>query len=484
MPNVLVIGGGPAGSTTAALLARAGADVTLMERTVFPRYHIGESTTPSSRTILDYIGALEKVEKRGYTRKTGLLVRWGGEEDWTVDWKAQFGDTVHSWQVDRDDFDEVLLEHAADCGVRVISQARVKRVLFDGERAVGVEWFPPGEEQPQVHDADVIIDASGRAGILGAQHFGFRRPQEIFRNVAIWGYWEGGELLPNSPAGGINVISSDDGWYWVIPLRDDRFSVGFVSHQTTFLERRAAHDSEEQLLLALVEESPTIRDLLGKATFQGKTWVEQDFSYISDRFCGPGYFLVGDAACFVDPLLSTGIHLAMYSALLAAASILAVEDGQVSEEEALAFYETLYRNAYNRIVTLVSGFYQKHAGRDRYFALAETLTRDEGAKEKVAFGEITSGRTDMREAADSAGKGARPLRPVIEAAAADSSSPVQGLLAAAADARAAAEAGVPASRRRAAPTVIEGDDLHDYAQGMFLVLTPKLGIGRSAAAVS
>jgi flavin-dependent dehydrogenase len=202
MPEVVIIGGGPAGSTAASLLARAGANVTLMERVAFPRYHIGESTTPSCRTILDYIGALEKVDTRGYTNKTGLLLRWGAEKDWTIDWKAQFGDSVRSWQVDRDDFDQVLLDHAAECGVDVMYQARVKRVIFDGDRATGVEWIPPGEQESQIKNADVILDASGRAGLIGVQHFGFRQPHEIFRNVAIWGYWTAANCCPGArPAG-------------------------------------------------------------------------------------------------------------------------------------------------------------------------------------------------------------------------------------------------------------------------------------------
>ncbi|NUO97743.1 MAG: NAD(P)-binding protein, partial [Nonomuraea sp.] len=127
MTKALVIGGGPAGSIAATLLARNGIDVRLLERERFPRYHIGESVSPSCRTIIDYAGAHDKIEARGYTAKEGLLLRWGAERDWTVDWAATLGPDVRSWQVDRDDFDQVLLDHAASQGVEVIQEARVRR---------------------------------------------------------------------------------------------------------------------------------------------------------------------------------------------------------------------------------------------------------------------------------------------------------------------------------------------------------------------
>ncbi|MFI9533714.1 NAD(P)/FAD-dependent oxidoreductase [Nocardia fusca] len=128
--KVLVIGGGPGGSTAATLLAQAGMDVQLLEREHFPRYHIGESLASSCRILLEQTGVLEKIDSRGYPVKRGALLRWGVEEDWMIDWSSLFGDNVSSWQVDRDDFDSILLDHARSNGVKITEGATVKKDRF------------------------------------------------------------------------------------------------------------------------------------------------------------------------------------------------------------------------------------------------------------------------------------------------------------------------------------------------------------------
>lgn len=487
--RVLVIGGGPGGSTAASLLARAGMSVTLLERDFFPRYHIGESVASSCRTILDYAGALEKVEARGYTIKTGVLLRWGKEEDWKVDWRELFGPGVRSWQADRDDFDQVLLEHAAEQGVTVVQGATVKRVIFEGDRAVGADWVVQGAPQELHSDRfDHVVDASGRSGLITAQHFRNRRPHEIFRNVAIWGYYDGGDLLPDTPSGGINVVSRPDGWYWIIPLRNNRYSVGFVCHQSRFLEIKKTQPSLEQMWQTLVEESTTVHGLLKNGTPLPGVRVEQDFSYVADSFCGPGYFAVGDAACFLDPLLSTGVHLAMYSGMLAAASISSLHRGEVSEAEAQSFYESLFRNAYQRLFAMVSGVYQQYMGKASYFDLAQTLVREPeaGTDENAegAFGELIAGVTDLREAADEYGRGTAPIDAVIEEAAEGPQNAVQELLAAAEEARLSAAGKVPNLPMSSAPMKVDANELYDAATGLYLSVSPELGIRRAAPATT
>jgi flavin-dependent dehydrogenase len=467
--KVLVIGGGPGGSTAATLLAKHGQQVQLLEREVFPRYKVGESLASACRIVLELTGAVEKVDAYGFPDKTGALLRWGREADWTIDWRELFGTNVASWQVERADFDHILLNHAAETGVDVRQGATVREVLFgDDGRPYAAVWADGATGETHRSEFDIVIDASGRAGVLSQQHFHLRRHHEIFRNVALWGYWQGGAILPNTPSGGLDVISHPDGWYWVIPLRKDRFSVGFVTHKTNFAERRSAYSSTEEMLLSIVDESETVRDLMSGGTFCGKARVDQDYSYVADRFCGDGYYFVGDAACFLDPLLATGVHLALYSGMLAATAVIAEDRGQVEPTEALAFYETLYRNAYARLLVLVSGVYEQYEGKDNYFWLAQRMVREQNDvadPSKAAFVEIVAGLSDLSDAGRPGG-----------------TSPMEGLLAEARRTVDRVNASAPRGASSLASLRIDPTDLHERATGLYLVTKPELGIRRGRPA--
>lgn len=394
--QILVVGGGPAGSTAAGLLAKQGFTVTLLERDTFPRYHIGESILPSCRPIFDQLGVLEKVEAHGFQPKGGAYFFWG-EEEWEVRF-AGLGGAPNAWQVVRSEFDKLLLDHARELGVEVHENTGVKDIEFVDGRAAAANWSS-GENSGRI-TFDYVIDASGRTGVLASKQFKSRRLHDVFKNVAAWSYWKDAKPLSKGPDGAIAVCSVANGWFWAIPLHDGTLSVGLVTGKDNFNDARREAGSVEAVYQAAMKECPAILELLDGATQVSEMKVEQDYSYVSENLAGPGYFLSGDAACFLDPLLSTGVHLATYSAMLGAAAIGSTLRGEVSEEEARDFYSTVYRHSYERLLVLVSVFYDSYKGKDFHFFNAQRLSQRERDDLNLqgAFDRIITGIEDMEDA--------------------------------------------------------------------------------------
>lgn len=397
--TVLVIGGGPGGATTAALLAREGIPVVLLERARFPRYHIGESLLASCLPVLKLSGAYDAVAAAGFQIKRGGLFHWAGDE-WILDWSRLVDEDAWSWQVDRAKYDEILLQNAQRQGANVIEGASVREIQFEGERPVSALWARDDDpETVRTIQFKYVVDASGRRGILAQDHFRMRRQHAIFQNVAMWSYWDNAKLLPKSPEGAINVVSVQDGWWWSIPLSGGRFSVGLVFHKDRFREAKKGFSSLEAYYHDRVHNEPLISSITQGAVCTSQVRAEQDYSYHADRFCGPFYRIVGDAACFLDPLLSTGVHLAQYSALLAAASIASALRKEITEIEATQFYEYVYRRAYTRFLVLVSRLYENYSGKDDYFWSSQKLSHVSIRKvdHAATFTNIITGMTDSTE---------------------------------------------------------------------------------------
>jgi flavin-dependent dehydrogenase len=398
--QILVVGGGPAGSIAATFLVREGFDVTLLERDVFPRYHIGESLLPSCLEILDLIGAREKIESYGFVRKGGGYFSWG-KDSWVLD----FASLRHpySFQVVRSEFDHLLLEHAKSQGVKVFEGTEVRSLSFDGDRPRSATWAQVvgGSDTGEI-SFDYLVDASGRAGLMAMRYLKNRHYHNAFQNVALWGYWSGATRMSFAPEGAIANGAVPDGWLWGIPLHDGTMSVGLVLHKSIFKEKKQELNALEQVYLNAIHECTLIADLVKPGKLVSKLKTEQDYSYIASNLTGPGYFLVGDAACFIDPLLSTGVHLASHSAMLCAASVASILRSEVSEQQAMAFFEKSYRLTYLRLMVVVSGLYQQYDGKETYFWQAQQLTDrdyDNSGAMMDAFLYVVSGMEDLKDTA-------------------------------------------------------------------------------------
>lgn len=403
--RVLVIGGGPAGATVSTLLAREGFEVTLLEKEIFPRYHIGETLLVSVQPIIDLLGAREKAQAMGFQVKTGVLWQWGGEE-WTFDWRKLNCDFTSSFHVKREKFDEMLLRHAQSQGVKVHEGVSVAEIHFDGERPVAADWQAEGTGDAGRITFDYLVDTSGRAGIMANRYLKSRRFLKAFQNVAIWGYYKGAARPETDFEGPLTLVSVPNGWIWYIPIEDDVHSVGLVCHTEYFKEQKKL-SSLEDIYQQNIAASPLISRLIAPGTLVSPMYVERDYSYSSDSLAGPGYFLAGDAGCFIDPLLSSGVHLAMHSGTMAAACLASILRGEVSEDRATRFYHRCYRAHFVRWALMVSTFYDVNNRKETAFWRAQQVSTEDlhGAEWKdlkPAFSTLMSGLIDMRDAQDGA----------------------------------------------------------------------------------
>jgi len=374
--EVLVIGGGPGGSTAATMLARKGHQVVLLERERFPRHHIGESLLPASMPVLEELGVLPAIQHAGFLPKWGATMVWGKEN---TPWSWYFRETnqkyPHTYQVWRPHFDQLLLDNSRAHGVEVREGHTVREVLFADGRAVGVRFTADGAVEHGAH-ARFIVDASGQSALLGRQ-LDVRRWDPLFQNLAVYGYFAGAQRLPAPDETNILVEAYPHGWFWNIPLHTGWMSVGAVVDSHTGQEGMY-HSRPRRFLMEQIAQAPYTRQMLQEASLACGPFVIKDWSYVSDEVVGDGYILVGDAACFVDPLFSSGVHLALMSGVLAAAYVTTALKDPSMRAAAGRVYKDLYYKEYGHFHDMAALFYSSNRTLDSYFWEARRLFGGDG----------------------------------------------------------------------------------------------------------
>ena len=363
--DVVVIGGGPGGSTAATMLARKGAKVLLLEREHFPREHVGESLLPASVPVLEELGVLPAIQQQGFLLKWGATMVWGREsKPWSWYFRETSSSYPHSYQVWRPQFDQVLLQNSRDTGVDVREGHHVLDVILEDGVAVGVRYSSDGGSE-QIVRSDFVVDASGQGGIL-ARKLRLRRLDPFFQNLAIYGYFSGAQRLTQPDETNIFIESYPQGWLWNIPLHTGWASVGAVVDAKKGQE--GVRDRGLQAFLTdQLAQAPYTRRMLRDATLVSGPSIARDWSYVSERLVGDGYILVGDAACFVDPLFSSGVHLALMSGVLAAAYVTSALKDVTMREPAGRVYQELYNKEYSHFRELAKLFYTSNRTVDSYF---------------------------------------------------------------------------------------------------------------------
>ena len=354
MYDVAIIGGGPAGSTAAALLARAGRRVIVFEREKFPRFHIGESLLPFSMKAFTRLGLHEKFLRAGFMKKFGGEIVGACSESGT---KFYFKDgyrsqTDHAYQVTRGDFDKVLLDHAVECGAEVHEETSVDRAEFSNDEVeLGIKC------NGSFHSirARYVIDASGRTSVLGRK-FKIKKTYDHLQKLSIFAHYDGVWRAEGIDGTLTVLIRAIDRWFWLIPLSAERTSVGVVLDSEAFRNSKLrAEDFLEQAL----SEQPIIAKRMTDARRVSQVYVEADFSYRSARLHGDRWLLAGDAAGFIDPIFSSGVFLAVFSGELCADVLNEVLDHPRKARRLFAGYERAVNRAMDIYLRFVNAWYTK-----------------------------------------------------------------------------------------------------------------------------
>jgi len=350
MIDVLIIGGGPAGSTAATLLARKGFAVTLLERERFPRFQVGESLLPYNNDLFERLGVTVPMTKGSFTPKYGAgFVTADGSLGYTFRFIENLPEAYHSsFQVKRAEFDELLLRHAAANGVDVREETAVTAVdLADPKRATVTT--SNGERV----EARFVVDASGHGAFLG-NRIGGKEDVEELKKVAIFAHYKNVPRPEGRDAGNTMIVVLRDAWFWLIPVSADTMSVGLVVSRDHL---KSCGLSAEELLDQTIADAPYLAERVKKEDRVTQVYVRRDFSFSVKRRSGKNFALIGDAAGFLDPIFSTGVFMAMKSADLAADAI--EQRLRKGSMRLLRRYDRSFESAMNKYFRFIDNFYRR-----------------------------------------------------------------------------------------------------------------------------
>lgn len=393
--DVAVIGGGPGGTTTATYLARAGLKVVLFERERFPRFRIGESLLPLNLPILRELGVEEEMEKR-FIRKYAAHFsdRYGARRNRFPFRNGLNKNHPYAYEVERAEFDTMLLENSVKNGVQVHMEWAVREVLFEGARAVGLKAQAVQGGATLTVRCPMVVDASGRVAFLGTR-LGMKRDMALASRTAFFSHYEDVARENGEQEGDIQIVSFPHGWFWMIPFKGNTTSVGMVVVDD-YLKQRDRIAVEEavgavrddpQLEQAIAGRAADVNDVFLKATIAQTPFVAErmknarqkfparslaNFSFVMDRYAGDGYVMVGDSGAFLDPVFSSGVFLTMKSAELAAQAVLCAHRAGDYGARHFRAYERSIRGAQRIFFRFIQGWYNP-AFLDLFFYPNDTL---------------------------------------------------------------------------------------------------------------
>ncbi|QFY41354.1 NAD(P)/FAD-dependent oxidoreductase [Candidatus Methylospira mobilis] len=340
--DVLIVGGGPAGSTAAALLAERGYSVTLLEKARHPRFHIGESLLPANLPLFERLGVAEQVRAIGMRKEGAEFVSPDHELAQTFPFAEAWDKSMpFAYQVRRSQLDEILIRNAARKGAEVLEGCRARRVDFPenpGE-PVGVHAETETGEM-QLWQTRFVIDASGRDTLLGAQ-FKVKKRNPLHNSSALYGHFEGARRNPGQAEGNISIFWFEHGWFWFIPLAGGVTSIGAVTWP--YYMKTRAQRSPEQFFLDTVAACPKLSERLSEARLVSEVHATGNYSYVCDRTHGERYLLLGDAYAFIDPVFSSGVMLAMHSAFAGAEAVATCLSRPELSKQALEQFDRVMR---------------------------------------------------------------------------------------------------------------------------------------------